>query len=66
MKIKYTIKRIRLEKKLSQEQLAKLAQISIGTLVRIEQNKTNTNFVNIVSIAKVLEVSIYDLFEIIF
>jgi transcriptional regulator with XRE-family HTH domain len=65
MQIKFKLKQIRKTKNLSQSQLAKLANISIGTVVRMEQNKINdTNFITMLKIATALNISLYDLFEI--
>lgn len=53
------IKKIRQRKKLSQEHLARLTNISLNTLTKIESGFTKKpSFQTIVSIAKILDVSL--------
>ena len=48
----------RLKNNLSQEQLAELTNISIPTISLIETGKQNTSILNIIEIAKALDVDI--------
>lgn len=50
------IKAERLKKNLSQEQLSELTNISIPTISLIETGKQNTSILNLIEIAKALEV----------
>ena len=52
------IKAERLKNNLSQEQLAELTNISIPTISLIETGKQNTSILNIIEIAKALDVDI--------
>lgn len=65
MKININLKEMRLEKGLTQKELAKLAKVSISNITQIEQ-KINKNpyILSLLKIAKALGVSIYDLIEI--
>lgn len=58
------IKKIRQQKKLSQEKLARLTDISLNTLTKIESGFTKRPSVQTIhKIAKALEVSIENLVE---
>ena len=57
------VKRIRLEKKLSQEQLANLADVDRTYLPSIEKGERNVSIVIAERIALALGVSIRDLFD---
>ena len=50
------IKAERLKKNLSQEQLSELTNISIPTISLIETGKQNTSILNLIEIAKAIEV----------
>lgn len=52
------LRKLREENKLSQQQLADIANISKSTIKRIENAKTTVSFDIIVSIAKALNISI--------
>lgn len=52
------LRKLREENKLSQQQLADIANISKSTIKRIENAKTTVSFDIIVSIAKALDISI--------
>lgn len=58
-----TIKRIRLEKEVSQEQLALLAQIDRSHVGRIERGDNNVAILTLARIAKVLGMSLTDLMK---
>jgi transcriptional regulator with XRE-family HTH domain len=59
------IKKIRQQKKLSQEKLARLTNISLNTLTKIESGFTKKpSFQTILRIAKALNVSLDDMAEI--
>ena len=56
------IRRIRLEKGLSQEKLARLARIALNTLAKIESGRSKEPTINTVTrIAKALGISLDDL-----
>lgn len=57
------IKAERLKKNLSQEQLAKMTNISIPTISLIETGKQNTSILNILEIASALGVDVNTLVE---
>lgn len=57
------IRQIRLEKKLTQEQLADLAGVSENTIVTLESGKLNTTVATCFDIAKALGVEPKDLFD---
>ncbi len=58
------IKRLRQEKKLSQDKLSKLADLSLNTVVKIELDESpNPTIETIQKIAKALEVSVDDLLK---
>ena len=64
MQIKFNLKKIRMEKQISQNELAKLANVSIGTIVRMEQKQIQgVSFITILKISKVLNISIYEIFD---
>lgn len=59
-----TIRRLRKEKRLSQERLARLADVSNNTIVNIEANKQINPTINTLKkIAKALDVPIKDLIK---
>lgn len=56
------IKKLRIKKKLSQEKLARLADVSFNTIVKIESGQSkHPTIQTIVGIAKALDVSVDDL-----
>lgn len=57
------IRQIRLEKKLTQEQLADQAGVSENTIVTLESGKLNTTVATCFDIAKALGVEPKDLFD---
>lgn len=57
------IRQIRIEKKLTQEQLADLAGVSENTIVTLESGKLNTTVATCFDIAKALGVEVKDLFD---
>lgn len=57
------IRQIRIEKKLTQEQLADLAGVSENTIVTLESGKLNTTVATCFDIAKALGVETKDLFD---
>ena len=58
------IKKFRLDKKLSQDKLSKLADLSLNTVVKIELDESpNPTIETIQRIAKALEVSVDDLLK---
>lgn len=61
MAINENIKRLRLQKGLSQGKLAEMAQTSLHTIFRAENNKTSLNVALLKRIAEVLGVSVDDL-----
>lgn len=52
------IKAQRLKKDISQEKLAEMVNISLPTISLIETGKQNTSILNIIDIAKALEIDI--------
>jgi transcriptional regulator with XRE-family HTH domain len=58
-----TIRKLRLIKGLSQEQLGLAANIDRSYIAQIENGRRNIAFENTVKIARALEVSLSDLFE---
>ncbi|WP_309607779.1 helix-turn-helix transcriptional regulator [Flavobacterium sp.] len=56
------LKKIRLEKNLSQEMLANDADIPINQIGRIERAEISTSLTTIFKIAKALDINIKDLF----
>lgn len=61
MAINENIKRLRLQKGLSQSKLAEMAQASLHTIFRAENNKTSLNVALLKRIAEALGVSVDDL-----
>ncbi len=63
-KIAKNLKRTRIEKKLSLERIARLADLSLNTIVKIE-NGTNKNptIETLIKISKALEISVDDLIK---
>ena len=57
------LKKLRLEKKLSQEMLANDADIPINQIGRIERAEISTSLSTIFKIANALEIPIYSLFD---
>ena len=57
------IKQLRNEKNISQAQLSFEADIQISQISRIERGLINTTVMNLVSISKVLEISLKELFD---
>ncbi|MCI2428936.1 helix-turn-helix domain-containing protein [Candidatus Acetothermia bacterium] len=58
------IKRLRQEKRLSQDKLSKLADLSLNTVVKIElDDSPNPTIETVQRIAKALEVSVDDLLK---
>ncbi|MHA1676772.1 MAG: helix-turn-helix domain-containing protein [Candidatus Njordarchaeales archaeon] len=58
------IKRLRIKKKLSQEKLARLADISYNTIVKIEnEGSKNPTIQTLAKISKALGVSVDDLIK---
>lgn len=56
------IRELRLKKKLSQERLARLADVSFNTIVKIEAGESkNPTFLTMAGIAKALEISLDNL-----
>lgn len=58
-----TIRRVRLEREVSQEQLALLAEIDRSHLGRIERGDNNVAILTLARIAKVLGLSLKELME---
>ena len=61
-KIGYRLKELRLQKNLSQKELAFLVDVEISQITRIERGIINTSILNILKITKVLEITIADFF----
>jgi len=57
------VRRLRLQKKLSIEQLAKVAEVDKNTIVRIEKGEGRPNLNTLVNICNALEVSVDELIE---
>lgn len=55
------LRKLRLEKKLSMQKLANLAEIELSQVSRIEKGKANPKFLTLLSLASALEVSIDEL-----
>lgn len=64
MRIEVLIRRIRKEKNIKLEDLAKAAGISKGTLSKIERQEQEPKLTTMILIAKALKVDIKDLFKI--
>ncbi len=59
----FQIRKIRINKNLSQEMLANDANIPINQIGRIERAEINTSLITIYKIAKALEIDIKELFD---
>jgi DNA-binding XRE family transcriptional regulator len=57
------LKKLRIERGISQEQLADLARISENTIVTLESGKLNTSIATCFEIAKALDIHPKDLFN---
>lgn len=57
------IREIRLQKKLTQKELAFILDIEISQITRIETGKINTSIINLIKIAKALEINISELLK---
>ena len=57
------IRDLRMEKKLSQEEVAEVAKLSPQHLVDIEHGRTNPTVTSLVGVARALGVQIRDIFE---
>ena len=57
------IRQLRMEKGLSQQNLADRAEIEISQVYRIEKGKTNTTLSTIGALASALDISIAELFS---
>ena len=57
------IKRIRLEKGISQVELANLCEFEKGNMYRIEAGKTNPTYLTLDKVAKALNVTVADLVQ---
>ena len=56
------LRRIRMEKKLSMETLANMAEIELSQIFRIETGKINPKLTTVLKIAKALDISPRELF----
>lgn len=65
MKIEILVKKIRLEKNMTLEQLAKLSGISKGHLSKIERQEREPKLSTIIQIALALKVKIDELYKVI-
>ncbi len=57
------LRKLREERKISQQQLADMADINLSTVLRIENAKTKANIDILFSISKALEIPVSQLFE---
>lgn len=57
------LQKLRLEKKISQEELSYLAELDISQIGRIERGKVNTSICVIQRISKALNIPLKDLFD---
>jgi len=57
------LRRLRLEKSFSQEQLANELGVEVSQISRIERGQINTSIVMLYSLSKVLETNISDFFK---
>ncbi|MCU7614058.1 helix-turn-helix domain-containing protein [Chryseobacterium sp. GMJ5] len=57
------LKKLRIEKKMSQEELANSSDIPISQIGRIERGEINTTLSTIYAISQALEVNIKELFD---
>lgn len=58
-----TLRSIRIKKGISQEKLAELSELHRTYISDIERGERNVSLVNIVRIAKGLEIEVYELFK---
>lgn len=58
-----TLKKIRTKKKITQEELAYLSNLSLSQIARIETSKINPTVSTMFSIARALNVNVGDLFD---
>lgn len=65
MKIEILIKKVRLEKNMTLETLAKLSGISKGHLSRIERQERDSKISTLIQIATALNVDIEELYKVI-
>jgi len=64
MRVEILIRKVRKEKNIKLEDLARLSGISKGTLSKIERQEQEPRFSNMVMIALALKVNITDLYKI--
>ncbi|MPS74429.1 MAG: XRE family transcriptional regulator [Chryseobacterium sp.] len=57
------IREIRLQKNMTQKELAFTLDIEISQITRIETGKINTSILNLIKISKALEVDVTELFN---
>jgi DNA-binding XRE family transcriptional regulator len=57
------LRKLRIERNLSQEQLADIAGVSENTIVTLESGKLNTSIATSFELAKALDVPVRDLFD---
>ncbi len=57
------IREIRLQKNMTQKELAFTLDIEISQITRIETGKINTSILNLIKISKALEIDIKELFN---
>ena len=65
MKVEILVKKVRLEKNMTLETLAKLSGISKGHLSKIERQERDPKLSTIIQIAKALKVDIKELYKVI-
>ena len=63
VKFGINLRKLREERKISQQQLADMADINLSTVLRIENTKTKANIDILFSISKALEIPVSQLFE---
>ena len=63
VKFGINLRKLREERKISQQQLADMADINLSTVLRIENAKTKANIDILFSISKALEIPVSQLFE---
>ncbi len=63
IQLKNTIRRLRFEKNMTQEELALRVGVSRQTIMSIEQGRTNPSILLALSIAKALSVVVTDVFS---
>jgi transcriptional regulator with XRE-family HTH domain len=57
------IKKLRLEKHLSQEELAELAKVHRTYIGMVERGEKNVTLTTITKLSKALDITVYDLFK---